>query len=459
MAKKHEAIISLRRLINSYKIKIFNDFRLKRIFLTGITALVSKIITALVQLISIPLAIKYLGVGVFGVIMTIINTVTTLALADLGLGFGIQTLLPSSVSKQDTNEINKIISNAFFMLVFSASTFLFVFFIINNREIDWVNLLGLNTNMSAATLQKVIIVIVVSFLIGLPFVMVQRIYSVYQEGYYNEIWSGVAKMSSLFILWLAIMYDWKSSGVVFAFFSIDYIFIVLSFIMLFSFVKPYLRISVRYFDKKTIIALTTSGMFFFVLQAASILVNLVDSFLILKYVGANSSALYAISMRVITLMALPIQIFSLSTLSAYNDAFVNQEFGWIKSTLRTYFKMTAIISIILAILFSVFSNMILHYWIGNEIIYLSPLQNSIFAVLLINTILNAVISYISLSNFLYKFVFKVYPFVAILCICCKLISIHFFGGSIELIVGITIIIPTLFYFLPVLYKLRQQNLI
>ena len=456
---KHKIIISLRKIINSYKIKFFSDFRLKRIFLTGIATLVSKLITALVQLISIPLAVKYLGVGVFGIVMTIVNTVTTLALADLGLGFGIQTLLPSSVSKQDTNEINKIISNAFFMLVFSASTFLFVFFIINNKEIDWVDLLGLNTSMSAVTLRRIITVVVVSFLVGLPFVMVQRIYSVYQEGYYNEIWSGVAKLSSLFILWLAIMYDWKSSGVVFAFFSIDYIFVVLSFIILFSFVKPYLHVSVHYFDKKTIITLTKSGMFFFVLQAASILVNLVDSFLILKYVDANSSALYAISMRVITLMALPIQVFSLSTLSAYNDAFVNQEFGWIKRTLRTYFKMTAVISIILAILFLTFSNMILHYWIGNELIYLSPLQNSIFALLLINTTLNAVISYISLSNFLYKFVFRVYPFVAILCICCKLMSVHFFGGCMEMILGITIIIPTLLYYVPVLYKLKQQNLI
>src|SRR5438552_374368 len=65
--------------------------RYRRIALTSATSILSKGVSLLTMLISVPLTVNYLGAERFGLWMTVSSLVTFLAFADFGIGNGLLT--------------------------------------------------------------------------------------------------------------------------------------------------------------------------------------------------------------------------------------------------------------------------------------------------------------------------------------------------------------------------------
>ncbi len=75
--------------------------RYRRILLTGGSTLIVKIISALINLITVPLTLHYLGSERYGLWMSISSILSLMSFADLGLGNGLLNAISEANGKND----------------------------------------------------------------------------------------------------------------------------------------------------------------------------------------------------------------------------------------------------------------------------------------------------------------------------------------------------------------------
>ena len=138
--------------------------REKRIYITAITAAISKVITTLIPLITAKVTLSYLGEELYGLWATITSFFAFFAFADLGLGNGLQTEL-SRASGIDDNVVQcrKLISNAFLMLSAVASV-LIISLLVANPFINWASIMNAKSDLTRTYIVAFILAIFLSIL-------------------------------------------------------------------------------------------------------------------------------------------------------------------------------------------------------------------------------------------------------------------------------------------------------
>ncbi len=91
--------------------------RYRRVALTTASAGLTKLATALILFVSVPLTLSYLGPERYGLWMTIGSVVTLLSFSDFGIGNGLVNAISEAHGKQDRELAREYVSSAFFMLV------------------------------------------------------------------------------------------------------------------------------------------------------------------------------------------------------------------------------------------------------------------------------------------------------------------------------------------------------
>src|SRR5689334_12266683 len=118
--------------------------RYRRIFLTALATFLSKGVHAAVLLISVPMAVGYLGKERYGLWMAITSLVSMWFFSDLGLSQGLMNALSAAHGKQDQQLARRSVSSAFFMLI-AMSGLLGAIFVIVHPWIPWPSILNAET--------------------------------------------------------------------------------------------------------------------------------------------------------------------------------------------------------------------------------------------------------------------------------------------------------------------------
>src|ERR1700741_1499443 len=87
--------------------------RYRRAMLTTATSVISKFVTMLTLLVSVPLTMNYLGAERYGIWLTITSTIAILGFADLGIGSGLVTTLADATGRGDYDSARTTIASAF----------------------------------------------------------------------------------------------------------------------------------------------------------------------------------------------------------------------------------------------------------------------------------------------------------------------------------------------------------
>lgn len=136
-------------------------------------------------------------------------------------------------------------------------------------------------------------------------------------------------------------------------------------ITFFKFYK-YLSPSPRYFDSKYLKSLLSVGVQFFLLQVAGIVLFSFSNIIISREFGPDKVTPYNIAYRYFSMMTMVMGLISAPMWSATTDAFVRNEYDWIKNSIK---KIHKIIIIMMSGLFLmvILSKIIYRLWVGNEV--------------------------------------------------------------------------------------------
>lgn len=340
--------------------------RFKRILLTGGSTALVKVFSALINLITVPLTVNYLGSERYGLWMAISSLMALMSFADLGLGNGLLNAISAAHGKKNVEEAKKAVSSTFFMLLVVSSILLIIFLIIYPL-VAWHELFNAQSELAINESAPTIFVLVIFFLISMPLGIIQRIQDGYQEGYKFQIWLLLGSFISLLGLLLCIFLETGLPWLVLAFSSGQLLATFFNGIFLFINSRKELMPSLINFDLTIAKYLFKAGLIFFILGGFTLLGNATDNIVLAHTLGTSSVAGYEIVKKVF-LFSMFTQFIIQPLWPAFGEAMESGDYNWAKTTLLKAIKICILSSAIISLPLLLFGKQLIEIWVGPELI-------------------------------------------------------------------------------------------
>jgi O-antigen/teichoic acid export membrane protein len=340
--------------------------RIRRINLTAVASIGFRGAMLLSSFLYIPATVHYLGPDRYGLWVAMTSIITLLAFADCGLGFSLMNDVAYSIGRGSDDLVRKAISSAFFSLSAIGVSGCVIFWAAYH-VIPWQALFQTRTSMEADEASRAIAVIVIGFLITLPFTTVQRMQSAYQEGYKTQAWEIGGVMLSLVGLLLAIRGNAGLPTLAIAFSFGPLIAMVLNWAVYFSIHRPSQFPVWRFFEFHSARLIAGQGWYFFLLQIAGIAVFSIDSFVILHYFGQAAFGKYSLVVKLFQIVPALAGVWMAALWPAYAEAIGRGDSEWVKRTLVRSTCISAAASAVVSCGVAVLSRAVIQVWTGMDV--------------------------------------------------------------------------------------------
>ena len=321
-----------------------NKERERRIALTAVTAVVSKIIATIIPLITVRVTLTYLGEEIYGLWSAVLSFFALFTFADLGLGSGLQTELSRCWGIKEDDYTRKMISSTYIML-FIVSLGLFAVFAVLYPFINWAKFINAETEQAKALCGGVVAAIVFSRIISIPVSLIQRLQLAKQEGYWYNIWYCVGSVLSLIAVFVISKLNLGQITMIWTSSMLTVVVSLLNTIVCFAVSYKDFRPKWKHFDKKVAKTLLLTGLAFFGLSILTSISLSVDDYIVAHVKGLSNVASYSIMHKITALLSVISAMLSTPLWTANGEALGRKEYDWVSKTTR---KM-AILSMVLAL--------------------------------------------------------------------------------------------------------------
>jgi O-antigen/teichoic acid export membrane protein len=337
--------------------------RFRRIGLTSATSIAARGIGFATSLITVPLTLHYLGTERYGLWATLSSVIALASFADFGLGNGLLNAISSAHGRDDREAGAREVSTAFILLLAVAAT-LGVAFLLAYPHIDWARLYNVTSPRAGAEAGPATAAFVGCILANLPLGVVARIRQGYQEGYRTSFFDASGNVLGLLLVLLAIKFHAPLVWLVLAMAGAPVIASLVHTAVLFGRDRPWLRVDLARFDRRTATRLLHHGGLFFALQVAATFASAPDNVIIAQTLGPTSVAHYAVVAKLFSVSVLLSDVALAPLWPAYGEAMARGDHQWVRHTLARSVQAAAIASVLFALLLVVGGNEILARWVG-----------------------------------------------------------------------------------------------
>lgn len=336
----------------------------KKIFLLGtVSSYGTTIVSILVGLISVPIGLRYFGFVRYGIWAVISSVIAYLNISNLGITTAVATL---TAKASKPFEQWAVLRRSLLFLVISSTIVLGLILGTIHFYPGWVVVLGkipVDLHREAA---EAAIAIAVLFLLNLPLTVFSAGFIGLQEIYWERFYTSLTTVAGLVALILTVFFL-KGSLVTLALFSgMAKLFVSIACVSHFLFTNSELR---QKFDKPmdkefSTTSIFTSGIRFFSIGVAAMVVWNTDNLIISHYLGAKAVTPYAITFKLFV-MAFSIFIAVNSALwPMYGKASAFNQWKWIQ---QTYDRATHLLPLLGGLIWIgavAFAKEIINLWAG-----------------------------------------------------------------------------------------------
>lgn len=339
------------------------DNRSKLIRKNIIISFCIKIWSALVQLLMVPLTLHCLGVYENGLWLTISSLLIWIDNLDIGLANGLRNKLAVHLALGEKIEAQKTVSSTFYMLVL---LFIPIIFLINiwifcvdtyqffNVDSDIVNNLNVILHVSA-------ILVCTTFI----FKFIGNFYMALQLPAINNALNTLGQTIALLGVVVLYVTGIHSLLCVALINTISPLIVyVVAYPITFYKKYPDLCPHISMVSKSSMKSLATTGIKFFVLQIAGVVLFMSTNILISRFFSPELVTPYQIAYRYFMVLQLIFVIICAPYWTATTDAYKKNDFEWIKKSNKLLDKMMTSLFII-AFFMVIFARPIYTIWIGD----------------------------------------------------------------------------------------------
>lgn len=339
--------------------------RVLRSLKTLLTGLAGRGVGLLINFLSLPLAVSYLGSERFGVWATITTIMAWVNLADLGFGNSVTNALSGALGKGDDALARRVVATGFWLLTL-ISLLLFPLGCLAGSSLNWSSWLGISADLAQREALPAVAVAVVLSLIGFPLSLVNRILEAHQEGVRTNYWMMAGNLASFAGLVAGTSLHATLPWLVAAVWGPQLLVTLGAAVWLFTRHKPHLRPSFALASRAEAAALWAVGGQFFIVQLNGILLFQTDNLIIAHFMDASAVTPYNVTWRLFTYAGLVTTLFNSALWPAYADAYARKDGAWIRRTFRRSLWATLVLTTLLAGLLVVIGEWFIRHWAGPE---------------------------------------------------------------------------------------------
>lgn len=346
------------------------DTRSKKMYKNTAAMIGIRGISMILTLISAPIMLHHVDRADYGVLLTLTSIVGWVGYMDIGLGNGLRNKLPEFIANNDFNSAKKIVSSCYATLAIYVALIITVFLIIS-PFVDWLEVLNSPTS-DAKEIRELTNVVFIAFCIQFLLGLLNSILFAYQMPAFQSLFTFAGQALALIALIIQVfVFNITSVLQIGAVNSIiPPLVLFCGSIGLFRTKLSKISPSLKNVDFKSVSGILSLGMKFFVLQMITIVLFQANSIIIARVVNPEAVVEYNLAFKYVSLLTMIFTIVITPVWSATTDAYIRNDFTWIKKTISFSLKV-CIISIIIGILMLFVSKFIYGIWLGKDAIDIS----------------------------------------------------------------------------------------
>lgn len=341
--------------------------RHRRALLSSATGVLSRIVSLVTPLVTIPLTLSYLGTERYGVWMTISSVVASLAFADLGIGNGLLNSVSAAYGRDDKALAREYVSSGFFLLL-AIALILATGYFAAYPFLPWQKLFGISSPAVAAEVPRAVTVFVACFLLSFPLGTIDRTLMAYQEAFRTAFWAPFASLLSLLFVVVAIKQNLGIAGLIFAISGTSVLISMANGVFLFKFNRPWLLPRPSLITKSAASRILKLGGMFFVIQLAAMVRSNSGNMVIAHTLGSSAVTQYAVPVRVLVIVGSLITIMLTPIWPAYSEAIARGDVDWVRTTLKRSTALSLVLTIPFGAFLILFGRVILFHWTGGRVV-------------------------------------------------------------------------------------------
>lgn len=307
--------------------------RHRLIALSAAAAALSKVLGLASALLSIPLALGYLGAERFGIWSTLSTLVITLQFADLGIGNGLINSVSQAHGRSDRVAIRGYLSSG--LAVLSGIALLLLMLLPLAVALPpWASLFQLQDALAVEEVGAAVAVFVGCIALALPLGLVQRVQIGLQRGFVANLWQCGANVLSLVAIWGATQLQLGLPWLVLALLGAPLLTALANGLWFFVVIERELLPRLQGVNQPAVKRLLSTGGDFLVLQLAVAAVLYSDSIVIAYVLGAGQVAVYAVPEKLFSIVSVLLATALSPLWPAYGEAIARGDMAWVTRTLR-----------------------------------------------------------------------------------------------------------------------------
>jgi O-antigen/teichoic acid export membrane protein len=324
----------------------------------------ARVLSSGVTLISLPLAVRYLGAERYGVWATITTTAVWINLLDLGIANTLTNHISRAYALEDKRSAARYFTNAL-LLTSSMAAGVAILAACLIPRIDWLRLFNVGSSVSAAEVRRTVAAACGLMLLALPCNLASKLLAGYQELHFSNYATCAGAIASLGGLALGVglrvsmptLFVMSVGCLTFA--------ALINLLLVVCRRKPWLIPRTSFIDLSAITELLNSGSPFFLIQLAAVVVFSSDNLIVSHYVGASAVTPYSVTWRVVGLVAVLQSLIFPALWPAYSEAYAKHDVAWIRGTFALTMKGTVALNTVSVAILLLFGRKLIGMWAGS----------------------------------------------------------------------------------------------
>jgi len=343
--------------------KLKNDPRLARVLKGGLSGFAGKATAVVVNAVSLPITVRYLGREQYGFWVTISTTVMMLAVLDLGIANTLTNCISRAYAERSEEMAKRYYATAFWATCAIAALLGFIGALVW-PHIDWGKLFGVSDAAIATQAGKCAAISFGYALLALPLGLANKVMGGYQR---VPVANAFAMLNSLLSL-IAIIFVVQIHGTVVCL-MVAYCTAMLTGTILLNLWmalrhEPRIRPIPRRVHLGAAREIMGNGMLFFILQIAGLAVFNTDNLMIAHFLGAEQVTPYAVTWRLVGYASVLQTLLVPSLWPAFSEAYVNHDLVWIRKAYHRIMRATLLTVIPTVVFLGFAGHWIIGVWAG-----------------------------------------------------------------------------------------------
>lgn len=361
--------------------------RSRRLVQGVFSAVLSKGAVLLCNAISVPITIRYLGTVQFGIWITISTLLSMLLVMDLGVANSLTNYTAEAYARNDRESSSTYATTAFVLMVVVAMALGAAAWGVW-PYLHWQAIFHLGSAADVPEVSHAVAYALVVFLVGLPAGLAPKILGGYQEVRTANLFTGVASVLNLLSVvvlvhlhaGLAVLVAASSAALV----GMN----LVALVWVWAFHKPWLAPRRRHVSRQAMRGLMHTGIEFFLLQIAGLVVFNSDSLVITHYAGPADVASYSLAWRLVGYAAIVQTLIVPALWPAFTEAFARGDAPWVRQTFRRTLWITMGTALAFSLLFALAGRWLIRWWATAAAVPSQRLMLMMCAWILLSTFMN-----------------------------------------------------------------------